>query len=225
MTANEINKKLYSYYESQWNGIQSILEANEHLSYPLFMSLPENYIQAKIKILIVGQQPCNEDKRDPLNADPIQAIMDSYAKFNFGRNYYPSGKDYKSPFWDATRKIYKSLNPDRSDDGFAWSNLLCMDRNNKRVDPATEKQLLKFHLLTEEISITRPNVTIFFTGPNYDNCLKETFQGVQFKTISKGLDSLEHPELPPKSFRTYHPKYLRISKQWAILDKLVEIIG
>ena len=184
-----------------------------------------------MKLLIVGQQPYEwgfnvkeNSREEKILLDPVNILMQMYSKFAFGKNYYGPGKNYRSPFWDAARKVYTSLNPEGPEHGFAWSNLLCIDSRNKRVDNATEENLLTLNLLTEEIRLIKPNVVIFFTGPRYDGCIKETFCNVRFKMIEKGLDVLEHPNLPMKSFRTYHPKYLRMSKRWKLLDEISDLI-
>ena len=35
------------------------------------------------------------------------------------------------------------------------------------------------------------------------------------------LDLVIHADLPTRTFRTYHPRYLRMSRHWGVLDELI----
>jgi hypothetical protein len=61
---------------------------------------------------------------------------------------------------------------------------------------------------------------------------KKTFSNITFENINdfntKELIRLQHKDLPEKTFRTYHPKYLSLSlkntgKYDLILDSIVEL--
>jgi len=79
-------------------------------------------------------------------------------------------------------------------------------------------------LLSQEIAITNPEAVVFFTGPHYDARLKSSFPNVEYKALSHTLARLNHYELPISSFKAYHPNYLRRSRQWNVLDDVVELI-
>jgi hypothetical protein len=44
---------------------------------------------------------------------------------------------------------------------------------------------------------------------------------VTFAAVSPGIARLEHDGLPRRSFRTYHPGYLRRARKWGALDEIV----
>ena len=82
-------------------------------------------------------------------------------------------------------------------------------------------------LLLKEIKILKPTSVIFFTGPHYNETLYKEFGGI---VLEKFMDYetnhtayLNHPVLPKKSIRTYHPGYLN-REHWNILDKIIEAI-
>lgn len=220
---NDIDLKLSSLYESKWSKISDILRVNERLSYPLFMSVPQAYIEAKRKLMIVGQQGYQwgfskkDSGRDP-KWNSTQTLMQEYKNFALGKQYV------KSPFWQAANKLYNLLNLNSPPGGFLWSNLITVDDWNNRPNQAVEQSVCELGLLSEEIKITKPDVVVFFTGPNYDARLKDTFKGLEFKNIKNilapTLAVINHPFLPRSSFRTYHPKYLRLKKQWEIIDEI-----
>ena len=66
----------------------------------------------------------------------------------------------------------------------------------------------------DEIKIVDPKVCLFFTGPDFDTRIKKIFEGIEFKAIEdwnvKQFCRLKHPLLPKDSYRSYHPKSLRL---------------
>ena len=65
---------------------------------------------------------------------------------------------------------------------------------------------------------------IFFTGPDYDEMLREEFPEVSYQAFDgftiRQVACLVHKELPALSIRTYHPSALRRLRLWPILDKI-----
>lgn len=219
---NDIDQKLFNFYESKWSKISDILRVNERLSYPLFMSLPQAYYEARKKLMIVGQQGYQwgfskkDSGRDP-KWNSTQQLIQLYKNFALGKQYI------KSPFWQAAHELYNLLNPNASPDGFLWSNLITVDDWNKRPDQAVEQSVCELGLLSEEIQITKPDVVVFFTGPYYDEMLKKTFDRLELQKISTELAIVKHPLLPVQSFRTYHPGFLWRSKKRRIIKEIADL--
>ena len=97
-----------------------------------------------------------------------------------------------------------------------WSNLNRCDFNDGRPPSEIEKDLhVTFPILTGEIEILQPNVVIFFSGPYFDEHINQSFVGSQFQSVDgfseREVARVVHDSLPQHSYRTYHPKYLRIS--------------
>jgi hypothetical protein len=86
-----------------------------------------------------------------------------------------------------------------------------------------------FNLLPKEIELAAPDVVVFFTGPNYDDMLKLTFPGITKNEIpdvrERAMTRLEcdRGALPQRTYRLYHPKYLNISRQWDLIERIQDL--
>jgi hypothetical protein len=114
-----------------------------------------------------------------------------------------------------------------------WSNLFRVDWNDGSVLKADKADLEMIRaaqrgVLRDEIAILEPRAVVFFTGPNYDFELKDEFGGVDFQALGnvpvRRLARLAHPALPQKTFRTYHPGFLKRSKQWHFIRLIASLI-
>jgi hypothetical protein len=175
--------------------------------------------------MVVGQQtfwwPQGGWYRQGLGEDPVADIMALYDDFNLAATY--SG--HNSPFWAANHTLYAALNPGAPARGFLWSNLVKIDQHQRRPDPEIEESISRFMLLSSEIRICRPDVVVFFTGPEYESRLQWSFPGARIEGLNGSLRRLArvvHPGLPRSSFRTYHPNYLRRSGQWEVLHEVAQ---
>ncbi|MCF6314312.1 MAG: hypothetical protein L3J39_17825 [Verrucomicrobiales bacterium] len=69
-------------------------------------------------------------------------------------------------------------------------------------------------MIQEEIQIIQPDICMFYTNRKYDQRIKDLYEGVIFEEVS-GLPfnhfcRLLHPNLPAHTYRTPHPKTIRI---------------
>jgi len=177
---------------------------NEDLEGPLLMELNE-YYQQPIKLFIVGQETygwcCEYEDHD--------VLLKTYRDFNMGENYH------SSPFWNITRKIENIIGiPNYS---CAWSNLNRYDhKGGEPHGTILEKIRTLDYLIKEEISIIKPDVCIFFTNKKYDSRIKQLFPSLQMDAIEKlpfdHFVRLHHVFLPSYTFRTPHPKTIRLQK-------------
>lgn len=79
---------------------------------------------------------------------------------------------------------------------------------------------LQGDLFISELSILEPDVCVFATGPDYDRVIERYYPGVTFEDCgfdSRTLAMVKHERLPVRSFRTYHPKALRLQKKWGVV--------
>jgi hypothetical protein len=149
--------------------------------------------------------------------DSIDALRERYRRFK-------RGEEHKSPFFQAARRLQKQLNPDSDSSAFMWLNLLIADQN--KGTPTTEiiEGLRKISFLREEVSILKPHAVVFFTGrartPWYDYTIEQLFEGAKFEDHSPWWSEVRATGLPAKTARTYHPKYLRLKKQFGVLDEI-----
>jgi hypothetical protein len=96
------------------------------------------------------------------------------------------------------------------------------------LDWKTHKSTVdKFNCLKEEIAVTKPDVVVFLSGPNYDGKINVQFNDeIEFKNFKdrhiRETAKLEHPDLPEHTYRIYHPNYLQRSKKGFLLEELID---
>jgi hypothetical protein len=160
---DEMNNQLYYLYEKYWSNLIKIRD-NHQSSDPLLISAIPEYVSSVKKLMIIGQQTHGWEV-----GENIQQLMDGYNNFKVGKNY----NHKSSPFWTTQYDLYERLNPTSEKYGFIWNNLLKVDLNKNRSSQLEEELGKEFPVLIEEIRILKPDVVVFFTGPNYDNRIKK----------------------------------------------------
>ena len=217
----------------------------QRLSVPLLVSVFENYIRSRYRIIVIGQEAAGWDfyynGQDHLHFSDfkrvdvqlaVRATLNTYRGFDFAQAPQHR-KLLRSPFWQAYRQLRKNLENDL-DQSILWTNIFRMDIGGKSVmNEATDQERHSIYnntagLLLDEIFILNPKVAIFFTGPNYDEAIKRQFPNVYFNRFPQHelgtVARLIHPSLPECTIRTYHPGYLRRSRQWDILTDIEAFI-
>lgn len=201
-----MKQELLALYTDRSQDFKSIHEqfTDINLHGPFLMSPNDSYIRQKNPLLIIGQETYGWSK----SADDLIKNMDVYEKFNVGINYY------SSPFWNVTRKVENAIGNDPY--SCAWTNISKYDVNGKRVYGEYEVAISTLdNMLAAEIKIIQPKVCVFFTGPAFDERIKNIFPAIEFQQVQgwkiRQLCQFKHPNLPELSFRTYHPNYLRRS--------------
>lgn len=193
---------LYKRKQADFTSIMSEFP-DDDLAGPFLMSPNEKYPLQRNPLLIIGQ----ETNGWMYNVEDLEKQMKHYEDFNVGITYK------SSPFWNITRKIETALGSEPY--SCAWTNVNKFDLDAGRPFGAYEKAISTVdNVLIEEIQIAKPKVCLFYTGPSFDNRLKEIFNGIEFIEIPgwtlRQLCQLKHPLLPELSFRSYHPKSLRL---------------
>jgi len=228
------NQALIEMYKRNLPGLRSALQSvdtvGKKISYPLLIQVFPEYAQADKKLFVVGQQTLGWGSHywgaaswHNKDAALIAELIKDYNSFHLGASYY------SSPFWRTAHDLYHRLNPACPKGGFVWSNLIRVDQDGNCPGSAIWKAVCdSFPVLSSEIKITEPDVVLFFSGPNYDGVLRQTFTGVQFQAIpgydARVLSRVIHKDLPEKSFRTYHPRYLSMSRMLTqIVNQIVSL--
>ncbi|OHD57520.1 MAG: hypothetical protein A2014_04730 [Spirochaetes bacterium GWF1_49_6] len=224
-----INENLKNLYQSKLNDLKTLVnnignEDTADYEGPLLMYCWEDkYLSSKKKILFIGQETngWNGFLR-PTSAKIIDDIIDIYKGFELGARY-------NSVFWQYVNYINKKINDSALN--FMWTNVLKFGRSGigRPDEQVQEEELLNFNILKDEIEILNPDVVLFFSGPNYDQDIINRIDGVEFNTCSnrdtRVFTRLKHKVLPSKTFRTYHPNYLRKSGNEDILDEIINLIN
>ena len=202
-------------YASALSALSDISASQDGISGPLFLSVPKDYERTAVRLMIVGQQTYGW----PSITIGLDGLLSQYREFDLGRGYTAS------PFWQASHRLFAALNPAGPERAFLWSDLVKVDQHNERPAPDVEEQVSKLGLLLAELRLLKPDVVVFFTGPHYDDRLKKTFPGVEYRELTPDVAMLKHADLPVKAYRTYHPRYLWQAKKRAALDAIVENAG
>jgi hypothetical protein len=160
---------------------------------------------------------------DQLGEDPVAELMEWHG--NRGRGDCWA----RTPFWQACHELNLWLNGGRTEPAFLWSNLVKVDEHGSRPDPAVEAAVSRLRLLPSEIRLANPQAVVFFTGPRSDDRLAETFRGVAFTSVPEGpapseMARLAHPDLPFHSYRSYHPRFLRMRGRWSTLERIATLV-
>ena len=199
-------KLLRELYQDNKIALDKVREAfiNEDLEGPLLMELG-NYYEQSIKLFIIGQETNGWN----CNYNDHNSLLKTYRNFNMGEHYY------SSPFWNITRKIEDIIGVSRY--SCAWSNINRYDHNRGEPKALILNEIRTLdYLVAEEISTIQPDVCLFFINRKYDYRLQELYPGIQMRAV-EGLPfnhfvQLHHKSLPSYSFRTPHPKAIRLRK-------------
>jgi len=167
---NQLLKELYS---SKWDDLISNSKGTG-ATYPLLMKVNEEYQNADIKVMIVGQETDNwgglleEQKRD------IAYLMDDYYSYLYNLDNKLNSKRLKRkkqrPFWN--RKNFKYFQEELTKRlpskklAFIWNNVskIGMTRRGKVTESVQNLEKEYFNVFEEELKILKPDVIIFTIG-------------------------------------------------------------
>ena len=223
-------------------------EDSVSLGPPLLLKATRSYCQAPYRVMFSGQETNGwqsnrayrnvypryphpwrystiETLKDFLECpDAVEALSWAYGQFDFAKHQPPA---YRGPFWQAFREVQTWPGV-----GMLWNNLSKLDGvpsgSSAIVDDELRSRLLiqQSDLLRAEISLLKPHICLFFTGPFYDSLLSAAFPNS--KLIASGdfserqLACVADDLLPEASFRTYHPNHLARARKWNFINYLKE---
>jgi hypothetical protein len=219
---NDLKNELQTVYLNRVTDFQHILDLcpESNISGPFLMSPKAAYSKQKFPFLAIGQQTNGwEAINSPVTKEKCERVMDVYKKFEVGKDYL------STPFWNVIRKIEAKLGNEPY--SCEWTNINKYDLENGKPDAEHERIFSTVdNLLLDEMRIMKPKVCIFFTGHAFDGRIKNIFEEVEFLSVN-GFEihqfcRLKHEELPLLTFRTYHPRYLRLR---GLEDNVIEYVG
>jgi len=191
----------------------------------LLLNPPEQYERQRTRLLVIGQQTnswYNDWVREKRGTEAIDKLMEIY------RDVFRLGLIVGTTFWQAVRSLERRLGVEAG--AILWSNLNKVDENRARPSKDIENRILQvFPVLEQEINLAKPDVVVFFTGPEYEQLLTSAFRGAD--RVGAGLDlkvlaRVRHRSLPAKTFRTYHPNYLRRARLTEpVLSRIASLCG
>ncbi|MCE0483309.1 MAG: hypothetical protein LV479_03620 [Methylacidiphilales bacterium] len=220
-----LQRQLDFLYQQTWTKLNAALPKDRGISNPLFIHVPEAYETAELKLMVIGKETHSWAWHlgDPDHPTSVEKLVAHYREFNLGEKYV------KSPFWWAAHELQRQLTPAVPPFGFVWSNLFICDQNCKTPENDIGNKLRELSILKEELGILQPDAVVFLTGwYPYDYTIKKLFPGIVMTPEDgddgKLLSRLSHPALPVQSYRTYHPKYLRLKRKMSVLDLITSKI-
>ena len=233
--------QLYEKYKVKWSEERQQGKLSHDLLHRLscpFLLHVENSLwdDSEYRILLVGQEPFGWDDGEGgvlqtmldflARPDSVHAMQKVYEGFNFGATYTVS------PFWQAYREARRAAEADKPY-AVMWSNLYrcCYDGGSVFKAGLAERQLLlemSREIFVEELKILQPRAVIFATGPAYDETIEKIYPGTTFTGFSlkqnnqRQLARVVHQDLSQgKSYRVYHPNYLRRTDKWDLFRQIL----
>lgn len=205
-----MNDLLSEMYRKHWTDLQEALKnvdtIGKEISYPLLAYVFPEYEQSNTRIFIIGQQTYGWgfDQRKALfwgsseyENHPeylIERIIGIYKGFQLGDKYY------KTPFWSASRKLYNSINPKSSNNGFVWSNLVRLDQSQNRPEedlPVTSISSKPMDSKSSFISISKPLGLTLKYNCSTSSASGEVFTSILYQVIGQGYSKLVFLMLAP----------------------------
>ena len=240
-----MQEQLIEQYEQLKGNFSFEADLAGRLSAPLCLHVSEKWKNSESRVLIIGQETLGwnffdgqyydwpyepienwqDFKRVP---DSVTAMVHGYKSFEFSR-YEP--KNHRSPFWQAYRQVREALGEkiDGLETSVLWTNLFRMSLDGGSVVEGSREEIEQIgeaskDILRAELRILQPTAVVFFTGPSYNESLYSLLPGIEVLPLNgsdpQKISRLTHPELPSMAWRTYHPKYLSLSKQWNVIDDI-----
>lgn len=207
-----INDRLFNLYKSCTQGLNDLYAdldvhgVEDYVGPHLPYCWEEQYLKSKHRLVIFGQET-NGWYSDYMKSDEeIRKNIQVYKDFQLGANN-------NTLFWRYAHQFNLELNG-FDDLNFIWMNINKFGRDSAKGKPdkiVLDNEVKYYNLLADELAILQPEVCIFFTGPNYDQDIKNKLPDLSFQELcgfsQRKLARLSSGHLPKFSYRTYHPGY------------------
>ena len=210
-----INEKLKSLYYTKWPLIITELEKSDDenpiaSAYPMLIKVnEEKFNNANMKFMFFGQEPNVWDA-----SDNIDGLMDFYYLFTACENDFKVKR--RGHFWNGLKKLHELLKEEFNDRSIypIYNNVIKIGRIDKAGRPPNyiyEIERRCFDVIKEELKILQPDFCLFFSGPDYDNVLKDIFGEIEYNPVipyaERELAKINIPGID-LALRTYHPNFL-----------------
>ena len=228
-------------YQDKWlkHVFEPFVNKYSNISYPFFLGVSEKYIQAKNRIMIVGQETYGWSTYKPdWSIEDSQKWAIDYLDYQLHYSNDPALKEQfkrrnSSPFWGFFKQF------SNADIVPCWNNV---DKAQQNIDGNTRSLTIPMEielncilpdsnetLFQKEIEITQPSLIVFITGPSYSRTMEaamnlETGSLNNFELSHQNgcVDITEIAGFNIPTFWTYHPRH--ISGKNLCRDAIVRII-
>lgn len=216
-----MNNALNKLYMKKW---ASLIENSKgsNAACPLLIQVDENYQDADIRVMVVGQETDGWLGSLENNKKTITEIQGAYFDY-----LYKCKKKIRRPFWNrknfryykekiAKRYPYKRVS-------FIWNNVNKIGKNG-RGKPT--KKILKlenqyFNVFEEEMNILRPDIVIFVTGDRHIPIYHKTMEPVSKSPVAE-VYLTDYPNV--LAVRTYHPNAMIKGGKKHLKEKVLDLI-
>lgn len=218
LSYSNVLKQLDSFFPDDFNG-----EIPANL---LCLSVPQSYMDSEVKVMFFGQE--TNDWGSYGDEDDEDSLKKAYDEFFTSKKCF----SYGGQFWNGVSRTANLLESRSGKSvGLLWNNIVKIGKAGEKGRP--NKQILDWQkvamsFILEELEATKPDVVIFFTGPNYDDLLNQVFEDISFQELSgkdcRQLSIVNSKFLPKKAIRTYHPNYLWRNDIDSYLNDIVDYV-
>lgn len=201
---NEL-KKLYDEYWPKYQTHIRSSEIGKEAAFPFLIRCPDSYEMAPKKIMFCGQETLNWYKEGYDNPEvdyhKIRGIYNAFVNTNHGNN---------SPYWNFQKRIRNTF----PKIGYINNNIV---KIGKKYSPGCDDRIndlaLKyFPVIRREIEILKPDLIIFFTGPNYDFRIKKALGEFYTEHLDKKFECWDRIKFQdtslPSAIRLNHPAWI-----------------
>jgi hypothetical protein len=212
LASKELKDRYDAYYLYLIDFLREKNAFHRSVSFPLLIKPFPEYFEANTKLMIFGKEtfswPVSENLlclRDGIqNQTIVETLLRKYENFKLGKGRH-------SPFWQFCRKLNHKFN--KSEKAFIWNNISKVDEN--KTTPKWD--ILKgasatncSSIINDEVQLLKPDVVVFVTGSIPESHLENVFKGMELEPINNVLFRIKHHLLPFHSYKTQHPKNLRL---------------
>lgn len=166
------------------------------------------------RIMVFGQETNDWEGPFP-HPQGMGYMLRNYEEFFISGYCYT----YGGQFWNGISRFVRAFKDRYSASygsvGLLWNNVIKLGRAGNKGAP-NEDMLTDqdewFDVVNYEVEILKPNIVVFFSGPNYDRFIERILGDASFERFSvrdeRQLARVTSPYLPARTVRTYHPNYL-----------------
>ena len=217
-TLKDVYMKYWDDYLINIRRNPNVLAAN-----PFLIVEPKDYYNKDKRVMICGQE--TQGWGNEFDNDPEKATIDEL--FRIYKEFVNDDGGYNSPYWHFIKK----LKIECPNVGFVCNNIVKIGKREGAGcnDSINELALKYFPVIPEEISILKPDLIVFITGPNYDWRIRKAlgeFQILPENQIRRFNQIVFSNKELPTSYRCYHPAYQRrIGQVDLVVSRLIDMIN
>ena len=221
------NQLLQNLYRMHWKELSLQLNGlnNPDFCSPLLLYVDENKLSAAdYTIMIFGQETRGWGANNILEADIDNSITGYQRYFHINdMKYFDKAKgklsarsSFRSGIKYTLKKLKQTKELEEKSVATLWNNINKIGRAKEEVGVSSEVRKIErafFNVIPHEIAIIKPDLMLFFTGPERDQDILFNFP--QYKLVPvenisyRSFAALKSINGDTVGFRVYHPSYFK----------------